>query len=116
MDIFAPMVERAVEGYIVDAKAAGKAPGVPPDRAQAPGDLPRAGARKHAPGRKSSIYIRRERREIKLDTKNNSHALKRRSKPEIRADIKNDLYQLRRNMDELILHLIELNDPDDHQQ
>ena len=51
-----------------------------------------------------------------MDTKNNSHALKRRSKPEIRADIKNDLYQLRRNMDELILHLIELNDPDDRQQ
>ena len=47
MDIFAPMVERAMEGYIVDAKAAGKAPGVPPDRAQAPGGLPRDGTKKH---------------------------------------------------------------------
>lgn len=51
-----------------------------------------------------------------MDKVNSSHTLKRRSESEIRTDIKNDLYQLRRNMDEFILHLIELNDPDDHQQ
>lgn len=51
-----------------------------------------------------------------MDTQNSPHTLKHRDEQEIRQDIKQDLYRVRREIDELILHLIELYAPCDHER